>query len=93
MSGSDGKVFDEVIASVGLSERRRQYKDRIVGDEDSARFHYDRTRLIDSVGREAQRRVDHRRVVRLETHQQRVGERFDGVVHEPVEERPWRGER
>lgn len=41
-----------------LAERRRQYKDRIVGDEDSARFHYDRTRLIDSVGRDAQRVVD-----------------------------------
>ena len=41
-----------------LAERRRQYHDRIVGDEDAARFHYDRTRLIDSVGREAQRVVD-----------------------------------
>jgi small GTP-binding protein len=41
-----------------LSERRRQYRDRIVGDDEKARFHYDRTRLIDSVGREAQRVVD-----------------------------------
>ena len=40
-----------------LSERRRQYKDRIVGD-DAGQFHYDRTRLIDSAGREAQRVVD-----------------------------------
>lgn len=40
-----------------LAERRRQYRDRIVGDEEG-RFHYDRTRLIDSVGREAQRVVD-----------------------------------
>ena len=40
-----------------LAERRRQYQDRIVGD-DAGRFHYDRTRLIDSVGREAQRAVD-----------------------------------
>jgi methyl-accepting chemotaxis protein len=40
-----------------LSERRRQYRDRIVGD-DSERFHYDRTRLIDAAGREAQRVVD-----------------------------------
>ncbi|MBA2259793.1 MAG: dynamin family protein [Acidobacteria bacterium] len=40
-----------------LSERRRQYRDRIVGD-DSGEFHYDRTRLIDSAGREAQRVVD-----------------------------------
>jgi small GTP-binding protein len=41
-----------------LAERRRQYKNRIVGDEDSARFHYDRTRLIDSVSRESQKVVD-----------------------------------
>jgi small GTP-binding protein len=40
-----------------LAERRRQYRDKIVG-EDSGQFHYDRTRLIDSVGREAQRVVD-----------------------------------
>lgn len=43
-----------------LSERRRQYRGRIVGEEDSggARFHYDRTRLIEAVGREAQKVVD-----------------------------------
>jgi small GTP-binding protein len=40
-----------------LAERRRQYQDRIVGD-DSGRFHYDRTRLIDSVGRESQNVID-----------------------------------
>ena len=40
-----------------LAERRRQHRDRIVGD-DAGRFHYDRARLIDSVGREAQRVVD-----------------------------------
>jgi small GTP-binding protein len=40
-----------------LAERRRQYQDRIVGD-DSGRFHYDRTRLIDSVSRESQKVVD-----------------------------------
>jgi hypothetical protein len=40
-----------------LAERRRQYRDRIVGD-DSGRFHYDRTRLIDSVGRESQKVID-----------------------------------
>ncbi len=40
-----------------LAERRRQYQDRIVGD-DSGRFHYDRTRLIDSVGRESQKAID-----------------------------------
>ncbi len=40
-----------------LAERRRQYQNRIVGD-DSGQFHYDRTRMIDSVTREAQRVVD-----------------------------------
>jgi len=40
-----------------LAERRRQYKDRIVGEE-AERFHFDRTRLIDSVGRDAQRVVE-----------------------------------
>ena len=41
-----------------LAERRRQYRDRIVGDDEPGRFHYDRGRLIDSVGREAQRVVE-----------------------------------
>ena len=41
-----------------LAERRRQYRDRIVGDDEPGRFHYDRGRLIDSVGRETQRVVD-----------------------------------
>jgi small GTP-binding protein len=40
-----------------LAERRRQYQDRIVGD-DSGRFHYDRTRLIDAVSRESQKVID-----------------------------------
>jgi small GTP-binding protein len=41
-----------------LAERRRQYRERIVGTEGGAQFHYDRTRLLDSVGREAQTVVD-----------------------------------
>lgn len=43
-----------------LAERRRQYRGRILGEDDSggARFHYDRTRLIEAVGREAQTVVD-----------------------------------
>jgi small GTP-binding protein len=40
--------------STHLAERRARYRDRIVGDEGGGRFHYDRTRLIESVGREAQ---------------------------------------
>ena len=41
-----------------LTERRRQHRDRIVGADEAGRFHYDRTRLIDSVTREVQRVVD-----------------------------------
>jgi small GTP-binding protein len=41
-----------------LAERRRQYRERIVGDEGGARFHYDRTRLIEAASREAHRVVD-----------------------------------
>jgi small GTP-binding protein len=43
-----------------LAERRRQYRGRIVGEDDSGggRFHYDRTRLIEAVGREAQKVVE-----------------------------------
>ena len=41
-----------------LAQRRRQYEDRIVGDVDAGRFHYDRTRLIDAVTRESQRAID-----------------------------------
>ena len=40
-----------------LAERRRQYQNRIVG-EDSGQFHYDRTRMIDAVSRESQRVVE-----------------------------------
>jgi methyl-accepting chemotaxis protein len=41
-----------------LAERRRQHRERIVGGEEAGGFNYDRTRLIDSVGRESQRVVD-----------------------------------
>jgi methyl-accepting chemotaxis protein len=56
--GADLKQWQAVTSH--LSERRRQYRGRIVGEEDSggARFHYDRTRLIEAVGREAQKVVD-----------------------------------
>jgi small GTP-binding protein len=40
-----------------LAERRRQYQNRIVGDG-AGQFHYDRTRMIDAVSREAQRVVE-----------------------------------
>ena len=41
-----------------LAERRRQYRDRIVGDDAGSQFHYDRTRMIDAASREAQRVVE-----------------------------------
>lgn len=41
-----------------LAERRRQHKDRIVGDVGVGNFHVERTRLIEGVGREAQRVVE-----------------------------------
>ena len=41
-----------------LAERRRQYRDRIVGDTDSARFLSDRSRLLEAVSRESQKVID-----------------------------------
>jgi small GTP-binding protein len=41
-----------------LAERRRTHADRILGAPDVGTFHADRVRLIDSVGREAQRVVE-----------------------------------
>lgn len=41
-----------------LSDRRKQHKDRIVGETIHDSFHYDRERLMDSVTREAQRVVE-----------------------------------
>jgi small GTP-binding protein len=40
-----------------LAEGRRRHRERIVGD-DGGRFHHDRSRLIEAVGRDAQRVVD-----------------------------------
>jgi small GTP-binding protein len=44
--------------SASLDTRRREHGDRILGSPPDAGFHEDRTRLLDSVGREAQRVVD-----------------------------------
>lgn len=41
-----------------LSERRRAHQDRIVGDLGPGSFRYDRERLMDGVGRQAQRIVE-----------------------------------
>jgi hypothetical protein len=56
--GADLRQWQAVTSH--LADRRRQYRGRIIGEDDSggSRFHYDRTRLIEAVGREAQRVVD-----------------------------------
>lgn len=41
-----------------LAERRRQYRDRIVGDSDSGGFLSDRSRLLEAVNRESQKVID-----------------------------------
>ncbi len=40
-----------------VAERRRQYEERIVGGKQSSAFHYDRERLIEGIGRQAERVV------------------------------------
>jgi small GTP-binding protein len=56
MVSADLRQWQEVNSH--LAERRRQYRDRIVGDPELATFHVERGRLLDSVGREAQRVVE-----------------------------------
>lgn len=41
-----------------LAERRRQHKERIVGDATIGTFHYDRERLIEAIGNDSQRVID-----------------------------------
>jgi small GTP-binding protein len=41
-----------------LAKRRQQYAGQIVDNPDTERFHFDRRRMIDSVGREAQRVIE-----------------------------------
>jgi hypothetical protein len=41
-----------------LAKRRQQYAGQLIDNPDAERFHFDRRRMIDSVGREAQRVVD-----------------------------------
>ena len=41
-----------------LAKRRQQYAGQIIDNPDTERFHFDRRRMIDSVGREAQQVVD-----------------------------------
>jgi len=41
-----------------LAKRRQQYAGQLIDNPDTERFHFDRRRMIDSVGREAQRVID-----------------------------------
>ncbi len=41
-----------------IADRRREHQERIVGDAAGGTFHYDREKLIDGVGKAAQRVVD-----------------------------------
>ena len=41
-----------------LAKRRQQYAGQLIDNPDTERFHFDRRRMIDSVGHEAQRVVD-----------------------------------
>jgi small GTP-binding protein len=56
MVSTDLRQWQQV--NTHLAERRRQYRDRIVGDPELATFHVERGRLLESVGREAQRVVE-----------------------------------
>ena len=56
MVDADLRQWQAVTAH--LADRRRKYRERIVGDAGGAQFHYDRTRLVDAVSRDAQRVVD-----------------------------------
>jgi hypothetical protein len=56
MVGADLRQWQQV--TLHLAQRRQQYRERIVGDPEVAAFHLERARLIESVGREAQRLVD-----------------------------------
>lgn len=44
--------------SAHLAERRREYRERIIGDPETRAFHQDRARLVEAVGRETQRVVE-----------------------------------
>jgi small GTP-binding protein len=56
MVSADLRQWQQV--NTHLADRRRQYRDRIVGDPELATFHVERARLLESVGREAQRVVE-----------------------------------
>jgi small GTP-binding protein len=56
MIDADLKHWQGVTAH--LAKRRQQYAGQLIDNPDAERFHFDRRRMIDSVGREAQRVID-----------------------------------
>jgi hypothetical protein len=56
MIDSDLRHWQGVTAH--LAKRRQQYAGQLIDNPDAERFHFDRRRMIDSVGREAQRVID-----------------------------------
>ena len=53
---SDLKQWQAVMAHI--ADRRKEHKDRILGDALGSAYHYDRQRLVEEIGREAQRVLD-----------------------------------
>jgi hypothetical protein len=56
MIDSDLRHWQGVTAH--LAKRRQQYAGQLIDNPDAERFHFDRRRMIDSVGREAQQVID-----------------------------------
>ena len=56
MIDSDLKHWQGVTSH--LAKRRQQYAGQLIANPDAERFHFDRRRMIDSVGREAQQVID-----------------------------------
>ena len=56
MIDADLKHWQGVTAH--LAKRRQEYAGQLIDNPDAERFHFDRRRMIDSVGREAQRVID-----------------------------------
>ena len=41
-----------------LADRQREYRESLIGEDNASGFHYDRSRLLDAIGREADRVVE-----------------------------------
>jgi hypothetical protein len=53
---SDLRQWQAVMAHI--SDRRKEHKERILGDTLGSAYHYDRQRMVEEIGREAQRVLD-----------------------------------